>query len=253
MIRLLARVLPLLGVNAVPVWGLVAARWTGGTALTLYWLESALAAILVAVRIALHRAMTRKAGHGFVSPIQDGSPGKRTPGSFFGHFVGAAAAFTAGHGIFLAVVLALARRRGEAEALVDLAALRAALPFVIVFLSLGFAIDLIGLRNRPFVWIERVAQRSLARYVVIQATLMLGMAFVVSSSQPRRLFLVFAVLKTLSDFAAWIPQYEPDEAPAWLARTLDRIGKRRGEGFAAYWKRTRREEQRRIEENERVR
>lgn len=135
----------------------------------------------------------------------------------------------------------------------DPAALRAALPFVVVFLSLGFAIDLNGLRNRPFAWIERVAQRSLTRYVVIQATLMIGMALVVFSGQPRRLFLVFAVLKALSDLAAWIPQYEPHEAPAWLARTLDRIGGRRKESFAAYWKRTRLEEQRRIEENERLR
>jgi hypothetical protein len=53
----------ILGVNAVPAWELFACGWGTGTALVLYWCENVLAALLVALRVEIHRRLTRAAGH----------------------------------------------------------------------------------------------------------------------------------------------------------------------------------------------
>src|SRR5262249_39938386 len=62
--ELLRRLLPLVGANAVPLAGVFLRGWSGPTALTLYWFESFLGSLLVAVRIATHDAWTGKRGHG---------------------------------------------------------------------------------------------------------------------------------------------------------------------------------------------
>ena len=59
----LARLSLLLGVNAVPVVGVAGAGWTNATALVLYWCETVILVLLVALRIRLHRRWTNKRGH----------------------------------------------------------------------------------------------------------------------------------------------------------------------------------------------
>src|SRR6185295_3720279 len=59
----LIRAFQLVGLNSVPVVGVLAVGWSDGTALALYWCESVLGALLVALRIRLHRKATNKRGH----------------------------------------------------------------------------------------------------------------------------------------------------------------------------------------------
>ena len=116
---MLRRLVPLVGVNAVPLGGVFLAGWSPATALTLYWWESLIGATLVALRIALHRALTRKAGHrrlqlGLQLHVGGGEHGRRRrerrredgePGSFLGELLLVAGAGTAVHGVLLWAVL----------------------------------------------------------------------------------------------------------------------------------------------------
>ena len=44
-----------LGLNAIPAAGWFLGEWSAGTMLVLYWLETLIGTLLVAVRIVLHR------------------------------------------------------------------------------------------------------------------------------------------------------------------------------------------------------
>ena len=55
MLARLIRFAETLGVNSLPVVGLVAGDWSWSTALGVYWFENLIAAALVALRLLLHR------------------------------------------------------------------------------------------------------------------------------------------------------------------------------------------------------
>jgi hypothetical protein len=61
--RTLLHVAQLAGLNAVPVLGVLGGAWSSATALALYWCETVLLSMLIAVRIELHRHATHKRGH----------------------------------------------------------------------------------------------------------------------------------------------------------------------------------------------
>src|SRR3954468_162071 len=63
----LGRLLQIVGLNAIPIGGLLLYGWSDGTALALYWFETLIALFLVALRIRIHRKATNKRGH-FVGP-----------------------------------------------------------------------------------------------------------------------------------------------------------------------------------------
>jgi hypothetical protein len=114
---MLRRLVPLLGVNAVPLGGVFLAGWSPATALTLYWWENLTGSALVALRIALHRALTRKRGHqrlqlGLHSSVDYEARGRKRrereageAGSFLGEFLVYAGAGTALHGVLLWALL----------------------------------------------------------------------------------------------------------------------------------------------------
>jgi hypothetical protein len=53
----------ILGLNLVPAGGVALRGWSPATALTLYWCENLIGSVLVALRIAIHRRLTRNRGH----------------------------------------------------------------------------------------------------------------------------------------------------------------------------------------------
>ncbi|HUF77375.1 MAG TPA: DUF6498-containing protein [Thermoanaerobaculia bacterium] len=59
----MGRVLRALGIGGVPAAGYFGAGWSLGTLLLLYWLETILVTLVVAVLILRHRHATRTAGH----------------------------------------------------------------------------------------------------------------------------------------------------------------------------------------------
>jgi hypothetical protein len=75
----------ILGVNAVPAWGLFACGWGTGTALVLYWCENVLAALLVALRVAIfvRFSLFLNRRHGRVGHLSQG----RYPAAHEGHVV----------------------------------------------------------------------------------------------------------------------------------------------------------------------
>src|SRR5437660_1381164 len=99
--RRLWRLLIAIGINAVIIWGVGWEGWSGATALTVYWFENLFGSILVAVRIAIHRWLTRKRGH-FRAQLGVTTTGPKGGfDSFLSEFLAGSLAFTLGHGVFL--------------------------------------------------------------------------------------------------------------------------------------------------------
>jgi hypothetical protein len=225
----------LVGLNAVPVVGVVGGGWSSATALALYWCETVLLAALIAVRIELHRQATRKRGHYLAMNITSTTGGRTTrrqsvlPYSVF--FVLAAVLSAAAQGIFLFFVL----RQGGLLASVRPDDMAVGLRAVALFVALGFLIDLIGLRDRPFAWINAISLRAARRMLVVQMVIIIGVVAVGWLGAPEAVLIAFVVFKLLTDIGSQLPEYNPRHAPAWLVRLL-------GAGFAEHWRRERRQE-----------
>jgi hypothetical protein len=52
-----------LGLNAVPALGWFVGEWSAGTTLLLYWMETLVGTLLVAIRIVVHRHVRPSKGH----------------------------------------------------------------------------------------------------------------------------------------------------------------------------------------------
>ena len=90
-----------------------------------------------------------------------------------------------------------------------LADLRSGVGSLFLFVLLGLALDLFGLRGRPFRWIETTARRVMGRMFITHLTIVLGMFALASTESPAGLFGVFVVLKTLVDLSRWLPDAKP--------------------------------------------
>jgi hypothetical protein len=247
------RVAQALGVNSVPALGILGGGWSAGTALALYWLESVLVIVVVAARIVLHRRWTRKAGHwsGRLTIQRQGRPAETRRTTLLRSYLGVAIPFTLAHGLFLSALLFLVfRDRPEGDFRVSLPDLRAGLLGVSVLIAVGFVLDLVGLRDRPFRWIERGTERALGRVFVVHLTIVLGMFATVWTDGPAGLFMVFVGLKTLFDLGSILPERELAlDPPRWL-RGLDRVKGKDGETFSEHWRRTEEAARRQRESNE---
>ncbi|MCP4204018.1 MAG: hypothetical protein GY769_19030 [bacterium] len=195
------RLFQVLGVNSVPAFGVLASEWTASTALALYWCENVFIALLVGLRLWLHRRSTEKRGH-WEAGLSSGMR-KAGSGSFLWEFLSTALILTAGHGLFLALILFLAIPEKFPDAAgVDPIAVLQGLGVISIFLLLGFLYDAIGLASRTFAWVRRLANLVLGRVIVVHLTIISGMVGMEWLGGPRGFFLVFAGFKTLSDVSA---------------------------------------------------
>lgn len=256
----LLRLLAVLGVNAVPAGGVLVGGWSWGTALALYWAENLVGSILIAIRIAIHRRLTRKRGHwraqlgvrvGGDSDRAGESEG-RPINDFLKEFLTGGLLFTLAHGVLLAVVI------GIFAPGTDLAPLRLALPVMAALQVVGFLGDLIGLRDRPFAWLRRVAQQHLGRVVLVHLALVIGGVLTMIGNVTEGFFLVFAALKTVADLANAVPRRGdrdpealPEKPPRWLAAVSKRM--KPGEDLDAWWTAERDRKRREAEADERPR
>ncbi|KXW75539.1 hypothetical protein JL15_21895 [Mycolicibacterium phlei DSM 43071] len=229
----------LLAANLVPAAGWFVQHWSAGTTLVVYWIENVVTCLFIAVRIVAHRRMRPCRGHfRYLAPITDRKTRRatRSDGSFLRSFAVIAAVFSAGHAIFLGVILGLLNHNGDAFARVDWRSVTVGCAWLLGFLSADLAVDLIRLRHWPFRRIELEANRGLSRLVVVHLTLIFGMFGVAVTGAPSALFGVFVVLKTLFAVGAVLPQYEPQTPPRWLSGVLNRVPSARpGETFEDYW------------------
>jgi len=253
---ILGRLAQVLGINAVPVAGFFGEGWSQGTALGVYWVESLLVILFIATRIALHRKWTRKVGHYRTSSFGQQTEGKTHPvgsGSLLSSYLGVAIPFTLAHGFFLALLLFLFLPQKFPEAgAVSLADLGKGLVGVLGFLVLGLAIDLVGLRERSFRWVELVTQRAMGRIFIIHMTIIFGVGAAAFFEVPTAIFGVFAGFKTLFDLGSVFPHRELSLRPPRWAGLLDRLPGKDGESFSDYWRRTEEAQQALRAENEQV-
>lgn len=205
------RVLRALGLGGVPATGYFGAGWSLGTLLLLYWLETILVTLVVAVLILCHRHATRKADHwGSEYSVTTTRGGRTTTRSgtttFLKSFLAVMVPFTAVHGIFVAVFVFLvfpeevgAAARVSPDALVD------GMTAIGVFLLAGLLLDLPGIGERPFQWVKRLAQRAQGRMVVTHMTIILGAAAMAVFEAPLGFLVVFVALKSLLDLGGMLP------------------------------------------------
>jgi hypothetical protein len=242
-----------LGLNAVPAAGWFVGEWSAGTMLVLYWLETLIGTLLVAVRILLHRRLVPAQGHwAYEAPKgtehQAGSHGS----TYLTAFLLPALVFTAAHGVFLAVLgLVVFSKTHSPEGSLEPDHVIAGLIGVAIFQAIDFVADLIWLRTRPFAWMERLGQISLSRVIVIHLTIIGGMAAVMFTGANRHFFGVFIFLKTMLNLSLVVPQYKPRTPPAWLSNVMDRIKPSKEDGtFAEFWVKTDEQEENRVTRNE---
>jgi len=250
--------LTVIGLNAVPVWGWFTQGWNLGTTLAIYWCETVLSGLLIALRIWVHRRLTRKKGH-FRSQVGgtvtvNKRPAAKVIDDFLVEFLVVILGFSFVQGIFIFVLVALLipKLAGPAAA-PNLANFRVGLTGVTLFLVVSFLLDLGSIRYRPFSWIRDMAGSAIGRVLVIQFAILIGLPAMAFLNQPRAVFAVFAFLKFLGDLGAYIPQSDSkDEPPAWLANLASRFpGAKPGE-FSEYWRNEQAKEQKQREEDEEV-
>ncbi|HEY6928548.1 MAG TPA: DUF6498-containing protein [Thermoanaerobaculia bacterium] len=245
--------------NGVPIWGFFSQGWSPATTLVVYWAETLIGTLLIASRMAIHRHLTHKRGYEIeAGPATitvesgKGAPRKLRLGYVSAFLVGALA-FILVHGIFLFALIKLVLPQTDGGT-VDPQALSQGGLATGGLLVLGFFLDLVGMRERPFAWIRSMAEGAFSRIVVVHITIVIGMGLAMLLHRARPLFTLFVALKFLADVSAHTPQWRPKEAPAWMSRLLNRVpDKTRGsEDFGAYWKRTEAQERAREAEDELV-
>jgi hypothetical protein len=236
------RLSQILGVNAVPVLGVAAGGWQTATALVLYWCETILLVLLVALRIHLHRRATKKRGHYCEMLVRTTTNGstrtKRSIGHFGTSFLALALLFSFGQAVFLAVVI---NRDDSLRDGVNVVQLRQGLAVTAVLLVVGLFIDLVGIRARPFAWIRDMSTAVLWRVFLVQIVVIAGVVGAAWLELPRITLLTFVALKVYTDLASQLPQYNPEEAPRWM-----------GSDFARYWRTERKRDEAREAAEEEV-
>lgn len=214
------RALQILGVNAVPAWGFFDDHWSASTTLVVYWFENIIATLLIAVRVVIHRRVTKKRGY---------FDAKKKYNSFLSAFLASSLIFTAGQGVFVAAIVFIIAKTGP----VRVADVKQGIAGVSVFLTFGLLLDLARIKSTPFAYIRRLTEHALGRVFVIHITIIVGMMIAMFTGKTAAIFIVFATLKTLLDIAGQTPQYDPAEAPRWLNAIMP---KQNGKTFADFWR-----------------
>jgi hypothetical protein len=245
-----AQILSSLGVNFIPAGGWFFEGWSAGTTLGVYWFENVAASLLVAWRIQIHRRVAPCRGHVHYQPRKAAKRG--AAGSFLAYFLPSSLIFSAAHGFFLAMFVFVLTMNGHgAEVGVDWRSLLEGCGLVLALLLAGFAIDLWSLRNKSFAWIERMAELNLSRVVLVHLTIIFGLAAAAFTGVNKAFFMVFIGLKTLSDLAGHLPQWNPAVPPAWLCRVMEKLPNAYpGKTFAEFWVDDKKEEVARLAANE---
>jgi hypothetical protein len=246
--------------NAIPVWGFFGRGWSPATTLVVYWFETLVGTLLITLRMEIHRHLTHFRGYSVeeapatISVSSGGGAPKPLHLGYVPGFLVGALGFLLVHGVFLLVLVAVVLPETADGGTVDREALRQGVLGTSAFLALGFLVDLVGLRRRPFAWIRSMAEGTFARIVIVHMTIIIGMIAAMLFHRARPLFTVFVGLKLLADISAHVPQWRPKQAPAWMSRHLNPGGKGKpgSEDFASYWQRTEASEQAREAEDETV-
>lgn len=247
----IAHVLAVLAIIAVPAIGWFVEGWSGATTLLVYWFETLVGSVFIAVRILVHRRWAPRRGH---YKYEASSTNRRSPqsASFVTGFLITSLVFTAAHGLFLGVIIFLLGRNGQPElAEINWRSAGYGCLIVLAFLCVDVLVDLTTLRRWSFWQIEQTAQRGFSRVVVVHLTLIFGLFGIAMTGASSALFGVFVVLKSLAALSFVVPQWEPTRPPEWMSRVMNRAPTvHPGERFEDFWVKDRADERARRERNE---
>ncbi len=246
----LTQLLTSLGVNAVPAVGWFFEGWSSGTTLATYWFENVVAGLFMTLKIVIHRRLAPCRGH-FRYAARDEVKGT-TRKNFLIHFLSTNLIFSAVHGIFLLIIITALTAKGKGGiAGLDYRSLAVGCGIVLVLLVVDFLIDLPGLGNKTFFWLEQKANANLARVIVIHLVILFGMVAVVITGSGNGIFAVFVFLKTLTDLTSVLPRWDPDEPPFWVSRIMGKAPVAYpGMTFAEFWRKDKAKEIARRHKNE---
>ena len=252
------RVLRALGLGGVPATGYFGAGWSLGTLLLLYWLETILVTLVVTVLVLRHRSLTRQQGHWSSDvTITTTVRGRTTHGkaTFLQGFLSVMVPFTLGHGVFvLAFAFLVFPQEIGPAARVSGDALADGLAAIAVFLLVSLLLDLPGLGERPFRWVERLTQRAQGRMVVTHLTIIFGAGAMAAFDAPLGFLVVFVALKSLLDLGGMFPDREPrPDVPRTVKALGRRLPKKKGRSFDEEYQADLEAERARREANEEVR
>src|SRR5256714_4926911 len=193
----LRSLLTALGLNAIPALGWFVGDWSAGTTLVLYWLETLIGTLLLAVLIIRHRRVRPSKGHWNYHAPQKQAPQTGGSSTYLTAFLVPAVVFTVAHGIFLGALGFMAIKNNlSPEVRINAHDLLVGLTGIGIFQSADFIFDLINLRERPFAWIEKLGQITFARVIVVQLTIIGGMAGVMVTPAQPAFFRRFLFLET---------------------------------------------------------
>ena len=246
-----AHIVALLAVVAVPAIGWFVEGWSGATTLAVYWFETLIGSLLIAVRILAHRRWSPRRGHYRYEPSSS-NRGNPHSSSFVSGFLISTLVFTAAHGVFLAAILFFLGRDGQDDlAVINWRSAGYGCLLVLAALLADLIFDLFTVRRWSFWQIEQTALRGLSRVIVVHLTLIAGIFGIAMTGASSALFGVFVVLKSLAALSFALPQWEPATPPLWLSRMMNRVpGVRPGERFEDSWAKDRADERARRERNE---
>ena len=232
----LARLLRLVAASVVPGGGFLVAGWSPATALTLYWIDNLVGAVVMGVRIGLHRRWTGLAGHGRGQLGATYTTGEdREPQvfkSFLAEFLATSIVITIAHGIFLAVVLGMIGQRP------DIPTVQQAAIGIAILQGLALSFDATRLHEWPFARLKQEAIQALSRITLVHMALLGGMVLFAVRGTPGAFFTVFVWLKFFSDIGSQLPEWNPQEPPRFLVSVMKRFPKQKGESFEERWRRT---------------
>jgi hypothetical protein len=201
--KLGAIVLALL-INAVPLVGVLYFEWSAINVLVLYWFENLLIGFCTLIRLAAHRAWTRKCGywrHTNQLGLQiDNKPAEM---GLIGEYAIGMLGFTLVHGIFVVGIVLIVHQNYP-----DLAIWQLSWPQVTrgalatgVFLGIELAVDLTRIRGASFAAMRNYAKGGMGRIFVLHVAIIFGMFSMTMYHSPMGILYVLIGIKTCVDLA----------------------------------------------------
>lgn len=241
------RVLFVLAVNAVPVYGVYYRGWSASTVVALYWAENLLVAVFTCARIALHRVLTRKRGHWRQGQLGTKVNDKPSSQGLLGEYATMAFVFTAAHGLFVGAFIAIGGENhgGDAHWQFSRDQFVYGLQWIAATLALEFAFDAFTLRRRSFAWLKAYIGQRMGRVLVMHFVIIFGMFAMMTTDSPFAMLYVLIAFKTLWDLVAGgkaeTAQALPQEPPRWAQSLADSVVVEGGgsKAMRADWQRSR--------------
>jgi hypothetical protein len=221
------RLVFVLAVNAVPVYGVYYRGWSASTVVALYWAENLLIAVFTCVRIALHRALTRKRGHWRQGQLGSKVNNQPSTQGLLGEYATMAFVFTAAHGLFVGafIVIGGENHSGDAHWQFSRDQFVYGLQWIAAMLALELLFDAFTLRARSFAWLKAYVGQRMGRVLVMHFVIIFGLFAMMATDSPFAILYVLIGFKTLWDLAAGgkaeAAQALPQEPPRWAQSIAD--------------------------------